>query len=138
MARDFWSKGVVSRGLRSSSRCSRVLRRPPQSPAVLETCWRQLRDHIHTRFRLQGLDCDRTFQFNPISRDETKPHLEAAGRPRTAPRGSRREDHASPKKQTRAIQIVGTRMSDHHLLPPRLMAMTLEAAAATCKTTHNW
>src|SRR4029453_8272883 len=37
MARDFWSKGLVSRDLRSSSRCSRVLRRPPQSPAVLET-----------------------------------------------------------------------------------------------------
>jgi hypothetical protein len=39
MVRDFWSKGLVSRDLRSSSRCSRVLRRPPQSPAVLETCW---------------------------------------------------------------------------------------------------
>jgi hypothetical protein len=41
MARDFWSKGLVSRDLRSSSRCSRVLRRPPQSPAVLETFWRR-------------------------------------------------------------------------------------------------
>jgi hypothetical protein len=41
MARDFWSKGLVSRDLRSSSPCSRVLGRLPQSPAVVETCWRR-------------------------------------------------------------------------------------------------